>query len=91
MKKVVFAIGVLALGVAAAVPARADFAVVKWGSGYCRVWHDSTVSPWGGKFVAWRYRAHDHWHWAHRSAKWEKADHKMHWAVAKHECQHWWW
>jgi hypothetical protein len=91
MKRLVFAIGVVALGFAASSPARADFAVVKWGSGYCRVWYDSAVKPSDGKFVQWRYRWHHKWHWAHQTAKWDKADHKLHWAVAAKECQHWWW
>lgn len=44
-----FAIGLIAvtLGVAAATPARADFAVVKFGNGHCQVWWDSASNPWG--------------------------------------------
>ena len=40
-------LGLLALGFAAATPARADFVVVKFDSGYCHVWWDSTATPWG--------------------------------------------
>jgi hypothetical protein len=47
MKRVAFAIGVLALGFAASSPARADFAVVKFEDGYCRIWWDSSATPWG--------------------------------------------
>jgi hypothetical protein len=40
--------GVLALGFAAATPANADFAVVKFkDTGYCRAWYDHTAKPWG--------------------------------------------
>lgn len=47
MKRLAFAIGVLALGFVASAPARADFAVVKFESGYCRIWWDSSANPYG--------------------------------------------
>jgi hypothetical protein len=47
MKRLAFAVGVLALGFAAATPARADFAVVKFELGFCRIWWDSGAKPWG--------------------------------------------
>jgi hypothetical protein len=47
MKRFVFAIGVIALGFAAATPARADYAVVRWSDGYCRIWWDASSTPWG--------------------------------------------
>jgi hypothetical protein len=47
MKKLSFAIGVLALGFVATTPARADFAVIKFESGYCRIWWDSSMKPYG--------------------------------------------
>jgi hypothetical protein len=47
MKRLAFAVGVLALGFTAATPARADFAVVKFELGYCRIWWDSGAKPWG--------------------------------------------
>ena len=28
-------------------PARADYAVVQFGDGYCRIWWDSADTPWG--------------------------------------------
>ena len=40
MKRLAFAVGVVALSFAASVPARADFAVVKFELGYCRIWWD---------------------------------------------------
>lgn len=45
--KLPFVISVLALGLAASSPARADFAVVQFGDGHCRVWRDSGANPWG--------------------------------------------
>jgi len=47
MKRLAFAVGVLALGFTAATPARADFAVVKFEFGYCRIYWDSAAKPWG--------------------------------------------
>lgn len=47
MKRLAFAAGVLALGLAAATPARADFAVVRLQDGWCKIWWDSGASPWG--------------------------------------------
>ena len=36
-----YAIGLLALALTATSPARADYAVVQFGDGYCRIWWDS--------------------------------------------------
>lgn len=47
MSKWVLAAGVLALGVAAAAPARADYAVVRLDDGWCKIWWDSGATPWG--------------------------------------------
>ncbi len=47
MKRLVFAAGVFALGLAASSPARADYAVVRFESGYCQIWWDSAANPWG--------------------------------------------
>jgi hypothetical protein len=41
MKRLAFAIGVVALGLSASTAARADYAVVMFKDGYCRVWNDS--------------------------------------------------
>jgi len=45
MKRLAFAVSVLSLGFAAATPARADFAVVKFETGFCRIFWDSASSP----------------------------------------------
>jgi hypothetical protein len=46
MKRLVFAVGVLALGAAALTPARADFAVIRFKDGHCQAWMDSKMGPW---------------------------------------------
>jgi len=47
MKRLAFAAGVLALGFVASTPARADFAVVKFELGYCRIWWGNAANPIG--------------------------------------------
>jgi hypothetical protein len=47
MKRLIFAIGLAALSVAASGAARADYAVVRFGDGGCRIWWDSVGNPWG--------------------------------------------
>ena len=45
MKRLVFAIGVLALGFAASTPARADFSVMRFELGFCRIWWNNGINP----------------------------------------------
>lgn len=54
MKRLVFAVGVMALGAAALTPARADFAVIRFKDGHCQAWMDSKMGPWspGSKYLA---------------------------------------
>jgi hypothetical protein len=47
MKRLACAIGLLALALTATSPARADYAVVQFSDGYCRIWWDSADTPWG--------------------------------------------
>jgi hypothetical protein len=47
MKQLAFAAGLLAVSLAASTPARADYALVQFGDGYCRIWWDSAGTPWG--------------------------------------------
>jgi hypothetical protein len=51
MKQLAFALGLLAVGLIAATPARADFAVVQFGDGYCQIWWDSAGNPWGTRWT----------------------------------------
>jgi hypothetical protein len=46
MKRLAFAIGILVIGLSVS-PARADFALVRFEDGFCRVWWDSAGTPWG--------------------------------------------
>jgi hypothetical protein len=46
MKRLVFAVGVLALGAAALTPARADFAVIRFKDGHCQAWMDVGLKSW---------------------------------------------
>ena len=47
MRRLVFAVGVLALGFAASTPARADFSVVRFESEFCRIWWNNSANPIG--------------------------------------------
>jgi hypothetical protein len=86
MIRLAFAVGLLALGFAGATPARADFAVITFNSGYCRVWTETAFGPQDGHYlwfpspIGWRYRF----------LTWEGADLAMHRAVAWNRCHHWW-
>jgi hypothetical protein len=88
MKGWVFAIGLLAVGFVASTPARADFAVVKFNDGACRVWVDTSYHPWDGRFLWFRHWHHwRHWHrWSFHTATWERSEHRLHRAVAHGRC-----
>jgi hypothetical protein len=51
MKRLAFAASVLALGFTASSPARADYAVVQFPDGWCRIWWDSGAAPWGNSWT----------------------------------------
>ena len=51
MKRLACAIGFLALAATVSSAARADYALVQFGDGYCRIWSGSADTPWG---VGWR-------------------------------------
>jgi hypothetical protein len=86
MIRLAFAVGFLALGFAGATPARADFAVIAFNSGYCRVWTETAFGPQDGHYL-W-FPAPIGWHF--RFLTWEGADLAMHRAVAWNRCHHWW-
>jgi hypothetical protein len=46
MKRLAFALAVLTI-VFAVSPARADYALVRFEDGWCRIWWDSAGTPWG--------------------------------------------
>ena len=51
MKRLAFAVGLLAFGFTTASPARADFAVVEFNGGYCRIWTDTVFGPEDGHYL----------------------------------------
>ena len=89
MKQLAIGIALLAVSLGAAVPAQADFAVVKFNSGYCRVWTDTPGGPQDGRYLWFRSHHHPHhWHYSFRTAA--GADRALHRAVWHHRCDHWW-
>ena len=46
MRRLLLAAGLL-MALIGASPALADYAVVQFGDGYCRIWFDSVDNPWG--------------------------------------------
>jgi hypothetical protein len=79
MTKLAIAIGVLAIGLAAAVPARADFAVVRFKDHSCRAWAEHKAAPTGKD---WKYL------WV-SVPSWEAAQGKGGWAMKHHWCKAW--
>jgi hypothetical protein len=67
--------------------ARADFAVVAFNSGYCRVWTDTVFGPEDGHYL---WFLSPSLGWRYRFLTFEGADAAMHQAVAMHRCYHWW-
>ena len=65
-------------------PARADFAIVKFNSGYCRIWPDTAVAPPDGTFIWWVWGYHRYYSLPTLAV----AEHKLHTAVARHLCSH---
>ena len=62
MMRLAFAIGLLAISLTSATPVRADFAVVTFNSGYCRVWTETAFGPQDGHYlwfpspIGWHFR-----------------------------------
>ena len=83
MKPLAFALGVLTLSLYVAPPAFADFAVIRFNSGYCRIWTDTAFGPQDGQFVVFRL----HHHQFDRFHTREPAERALHWAVSRHVCR----
>jgi hypothetical protein len=75
MNRFAFALGLMTLGVAAATPARADYAVVRFDTGYCQIWWDGSATPWG---VNWSKVA--------ITPDWASADSALYAAIAARTC-----
>jgi hypothetical protein len=84
MKRLMFAVGALALGLVATAPAHADYAIVKFKSGYCRIYDNTAWAPPDGTFVwfVWGY------HRYYRLPTLPIAQHKLGLVVARHLCWH---
>jgi hypothetical protein len=79
MTRLALAIGVLAIGFAAATPASADFAVVKFkDTGACRTWLDRAAKPSNPYQVLWA-----------KVPTWEVGQAKGAWAIKHHWCKVW--
>ena len=73
MMRLSFAIGLLALAFTAAIPARADFAVVEFRSGYCRIWDDTIFGPEDGRYLRFPYPWSSHYRF-HTFERWRRAE-----------------
>jgi hypothetical protein len=84
MKRLMFAVGALALGLVATAPAHADYAIVKFNSGYCRIYDNTAWAPPDGTFVwfVWGY------HRYYRLPTLPIAQHKLGLVIARHLCWH---
>jgi len=83
MKRLTFAIAILAFGFAASTAARADFAVVKFKDGTCRTWTDPKTGPVIGVV------GKDYW-WVGKPVKTREAAAKRGaWAVKHKVCKAW--
>lgn len=79
MTRLALAIGALAIGFAAATPASADFAVIKFkDAGSCRAWLDHTAKPSNPYQVLWA-----------NVPTWEVAQAKGAWAMKHRWCKTW--
>src|SRR5262249_14385204 len=66
MKRLAFAVGLLVFGLGATLPARADFGVARFASGFCRVWPDTAMVPFGGQYLAFHRGWGGHHWWQYR-------------------------
>jgi hypothetical protein len=77
--RLAIAMSVLAIGLAAATPARADFAVVKFKDKTCKAWAEHKAVP---LEPGWKYL------WVSLPT-WEAAQAKGAWAMQHHWCKAW--
>jgi len=82
MTKLAIAFSIFAFGFCVSTVARADYAVVMFPDGTCRVWNDSAATP---LHPGWKY------HWVGLKS-WDFAGTKKHYALAHHWCKSFlWW
>jgi hypothetical protein len=84
MKRLIFAVAALALGLVATAPAHADYAIVKFKSGYCRIYDNTAWAPPDGTFVwfVWGYNRY------YRLPTLPIAQQKLGLVTARHLCWH---
>ena len=87
MKQLVFALGLLVLSVPAATLAHADFAVVRFKSGYCRVWGPPAAPPQDFQYLAFRRGWPTHFWWQHFFIERANAEAALHEAIATDRCR----
>ncbi|HEY1745168.1 MAG TPA: hypothetical protein VGG11_00165 [Xanthobacteraceae bacterium] len=86
MKQLAFALGLLTLSATAATQAHADFAVVRFHSGYCRVWGPPAAPPQDFQYLAFRRGWPPHIWWQHMFVARGAAEGALHEAIATHRC-----
>jgi hypothetical protein len=86
MKQLAFTIGILALSVTAISQAHADFAVVRFSSGYCRTWSPPAAPPQDFQYLAFRRGTPNHPWWQHIFATSAGAEMALHQAISTHRC-----
>jgi hypothetical protein len=88
MKQLAFALGVLTLSMTAVTQAHADFAVVRFHSGFCRVWGPPAAPPQDFQYLAFRRGWPPHIWWQHIFATPGAAEAALHEAIATNRCHH---
>ena len=83
MTRLACALGILTLSFGVASPALADFAVIHFNSGFCRIWTDTAFGPQDGQFVIFRVH-HQQFDRFHTRPPAERA---LNWAVSRHVCR----
>jgi hypothetical protein len=87
MKQLAIALGVLTLSVTAITQAHADFAVVRFKSGYCRIWGPPAAPPQDFQYLAFRRGWPPHIWWQHMFAVRAGAEAALHEAIATNRCR----
>ena len=88
MKRLALAVGLLVLGFGAAIPARADYGVVRFHSGFCRVWPDTAMVPFDGQYLAFHRHWGGHYWWQYRFATLADAGIALQIASLHHRCSY---
>ena len=88
MKRLALALGILTSSFILATQARADFAVVQFNSGYCRVWTDTAAPPQDFQYLAFRRDWQGRRWWQHIFATLPGAEEALHEGFATSRCHH---